>query len=133
MSPTRRVGASGRRSRSSSDPSGSSSSSRAQPRPSTPAVGLALPGRVTPDRLVFVVFMLASVTYDGLMVTPFWAEVRALASPVAQAFGDREELVLGTLGPLRGRAAAGAVPLGGRDGSLRRARRRGAGRLLSTR
>jgi hypothetical protein len=41
-----------------------------------PAVGLALPGRVTPDRLAFVVFMLASVTYDGLMVTPFWAGLR---------------------------------------------------------
>ncbi len=63
-----------------------------------PAVGLILPGRVTPDHLTFVVFMLASVTYDGLMVTPLWEEFRGLASPILRVFEDRAELVLGTLG-----------------------------------
>jgi len=43
-----------------------------------PAVGLSLAERVTPDRLVFVVFMLASVTYDSLLGTPPWVELQRL-------------------------------------------------------
>ena len=45
-----------------------------------PAVGLSLAERVTPDRLVFVVFLLASVTYDSLLGTPPWVEVQRLTS-----------------------------------------------------
>jgi hypothetical protein len=44
------------------------------------AVGLSRPEPVTADRLVFVVFVLASVTYDGLMATPLWLQVRTLAA-----------------------------------------------------
>jgi hypothetical protein len=45
-----------------------------------PAVGLSLEERVTPDRLVFVVFVLASVTYDSLLGTPPWARLQYLTS-----------------------------------------------------
>jgi len=52
-----------------------------------PAVGLSRPEPVTADRLAFVVFALAIVTYDGLMATPFWLGVRTLAAPVVQTLG----------------------------------------------
>jgi len=52
-----------------------------------PAVGLSRPEPVTADRLVFVVFVLALVTYDGLMATPLWLQVRTLAAPVVQVLG----------------------------------------------
>src|SRR5215211_3257850 len=51
------------------------------------AVGLSRPESVTADRLVFVVFVLAIVTYDGLMATPLWLQVRTLAAPVVQVLG----------------------------------------------
>ena len=63
-----------------------------------PAIGLALPGRVTVSRMAFVIFMLASVTYDGLSATPLWSQVGALAAPIIQGFGNLERLMLGTLG-----------------------------------
>jgi len=52
-----------------------------------PAVGLSRPEPVTADRLAFVVFVLAIVTYDGLMATPLWLQVRTLAAPVVQVLG----------------------------------------------
>ena len=52
-----------------------------------PAVGLSRPEAVTADRLAFVVFMLAIVTYDGLMATPLWFRVRTLATPVVEVLG----------------------------------------------
>src|SRR5829696_4709192 len=45
-----------------------------------PAVGLSFAERVTPDRLVFVVFLLASVTYDSLLGTPPWVRLEYLTS-----------------------------------------------------
>ena len=38
------------------------------------AVGLSQGGRVTVSRLVFVIMMLSSVTFDGFKATPRWAE-----------------------------------------------------------
>ena len=52
-----------------------------------PAVGLSRPETVTADRLVFVVFVLAIVTYDGLMATPLWLGVRTFAAPVVGVLG----------------------------------------------
>jgi hypothetical protein len=43
-----------------------------------PAVGLGLPEQVTLDRLVFVIFILASVTFDSLLGTPPWVELQTL-------------------------------------------------------
>jgi hypothetical protein len=51
------------------------------------AVGLSRPETVTADRLAFVIFVLASVTYDGLMATPLWLQVRTLAGSVTNALG----------------------------------------------
>jgi len=45
-----------------------------------PAVGLSLGERVSPDRLVLVVFLLASVTYDSLLGTPPWVRLEYLTS-----------------------------------------------------
>src|SRR5215203_900514 len=45
-----------------------------------PAVGLSFAERVTPERLVFVVFLLASVTYDSLLGTPPWVRLEYLTS-----------------------------------------------------
>jgi hypothetical protein len=52
-----------------------------------PAVGLSRPEPITADRLAFVVFVLAIVTYDGLMATPLWLQVRTLAAPLVEALG----------------------------------------------
>src|SRR5215204_5165118 len=45
-----------------------------------PAVGLSFAERVSPDRLVFVVFLLASVSYDSLLGTPPWVRLEYLTS-----------------------------------------------------
>src|SRR5215210_2459510 len=45
-----------------------------------PAVGLSVAERVTPDRLVFVVCLLASVTYDSLLGTPPWVRLEYLTA-----------------------------------------------------
>src|SRR5829696_10506524 len=37
-----------------------------------PAVGLACPERVAPGRVFFVILVLAGVSFDGLLETPFW-------------------------------------------------------------
>ena len=41
-----------------------------------PAVGLHSSGRVTPDVVVMVIFLLASVTFDGFSATPEWLRVQ---------------------------------------------------------
>jgi polyferredoxin len=63
-----------------------------------PAVGLTRSERVTPAGLAFIVFMLASVTYDGLSATSLWQDMQGSVAPVAG------ELAVGTLGLM-------AVPL----------------------
>jgi hypothetical protein len=45
-----------------------------------PAIGLALGERVTPARMVFVIVVLASVTYDSLLETSPWTNLVRLAS-----------------------------------------------------
>lgn len=57
-----------------------------------PAVGLTRSERVTPAGLAFVVFMLASVTFDGLSATPLWRAIERSVTPVVG------ELAAGTLG-----------------------------------
>jgi hypothetical protein len=51
------------------------------------AVGLSRPEPVTADRLVFIIFVLASVTYDGLIATPAWLGVQTLAGPILNMLG----------------------------------------------
>jgi polyferredoxin len=52
-----------------------------------PAVGLGRPEEPMAGLLAFVVFMLSAVTYDGLMVTPLWAEVQKLPIPALNTVG----------------------------------------------
>ncbi|MBA2362857.1 MAG: hypothetical protein H0V86_04945 [Chloroflexia bacterium] len=64
------------------------------------AVGLVRGEAITADRLAFVLFMLASVTVDGLQVTSAWLHVEALAFPATQAVGRWGYPMLQTLGLL---------------------------------
>jgi hypothetical protein len=51
-----------------------------------PAVGLALPEKVTSGRAAFVIVVLAGVTFDGLLETPLWLEI-VRVTPVTQTLG----------------------------------------------
>jgi hypothetical protein len=42
------------------------------------AVGLSFAEWATPDRLVFIIFVLASVTFDSLLATPLWVTLHSL-------------------------------------------------------
>ena len=50
------------------------------------AVGLCRLDPPAPDRMVFVVLVLAGVTYDGLLATPLWLELVRL-TPISQTTG----------------------------------------------
>ncbi len=69
-----------------------------------PAVGLLRPEGTSVARVAFVVFMLASVTYDGLLATPVWVSLIFSLQSIAGSFGALSSLFYGTLGLL-------AVPL----------------------
>ncbi|MDP9380687.1 MAG: hypothetical protein M3Q29_11175 [Chloroflexota bacterium] len=64
------------------------------------AAGLIRSETLGADRLSFVVFMLSSVTVDGLFETSVWARVFTLATPVIARTGDAGYRVLQTLGLL---------------------------------
>jgi len=51
-----------------------------------PAVGLGLPEKALPGVAVFVIVVLAGVTFDGLLETPLWLEIVRL-TPVTQTLG----------------------------------------------
>src|SRR5262249_48927326 len=51
------------------------------------AVGLLLPERITFDRLTFIMLMLASVTFDGLVLTPVWVTISTVTLPLTQPLG----------------------------------------------
>ncbi|CAA9488050.1 MAG: Serine phosphatase RsbU, regulator of sigma subunit [uncultured Rubrobacteraceae bacterium] len=63
-----------------------------------PAVGLLRPGGTSAGMLAFVVFMLAGVTYDGLLATPLWLSAMFLLQSVTGSFGVPGTLLYGTLG-----------------------------------
>lgn len=63
-----------------------------------PAVGLLRPGAPPPGETAFVVFMLASVTYDGLLATPFWVGAMFFLQSTAGSFGVPGTLLFGTAG-----------------------------------
>lgn len=64
-----------------------------------PAVGL-LGAEPSVGRLAFVVFMLASVTYDGLLATPLWSSLGFYLSSTIGSFGVLSSVFYGTLGLL---------------------------------
>lgn len=63
-----------------------------------PAVGLLRSGGRSPGRLAFVVFMLASVTFDGLLATPLWVSRMFFFQSLTGSFGMLGTLFYGTLG-----------------------------------
>ena len=63
-----------------------------------PVVGLLRSGGTSVGRLAFVVFMLASVTYDGLLATPLWISGMFFLQSVTGSFGVLASLFYGTLG-----------------------------------
>lgn len=63
-------------------------------------IGLLRDEEVGLDRLAFVVFMLASVTFDGLVVTAFWAQVQTILYPALGWLGRYEYFLVQTLGVL---------------------------------
>ena len=63
-----------------------------------PAVGLSRPERGKPGLLAFIMFMLASVTYDGLSATPLWEKVKTFSARVTSMPGGSADLVLGSVG-----------------------------------
>ncbi|MGH3147113.1 MAG: hypothetical protein ACRDTR_15055 [Rubrobacter sp.] len=63
-----------------------------------PVVGLLRSGGTSAGRLAFVVFMLASVTYDGLLATPLWVSGMFFLQSVTGSFGVLSSLFYGTLG-----------------------------------
>jgi hypothetical protein len=69
-----------------------------------PVVGLLRPGTGSAGMLASVVFMLASVTFDGLLATPLWVSAMFLLQSLTGSFGVLSTLLYGTLGA-RGRPA----------------------------
>ena len=69
-----------------------------------PAVGLLSSEGTSVARVAFIVFMLSSVTYDGLLATPVWVSLIFSLQSIAGSFGALSSLFYGTLGLL-------AVPL----------------------
>lgn len=62
------------------------------------AVGLLRAEPSTFDRRVFVVFLLSSVTFDGLVVTPFWDGLRGSVQPALSGLGTLGDFGFQTLG-----------------------------------
>ena len=63
-----------------------------------PAVRLLRSDKTSAGLLAFVVFMLASVTYDGLMATPLWVSGMFFLQSLTGSFGVLGSLFYGTLG-----------------------------------
>lgn len=63
-----------------------------------PGVGLLDPGGLSAGRLAFVVFVLAGVTYDGLLATPQWVSLVYSLSAATGSFGAVGGFAFATLG-----------------------------------
>lgn len=63
-----------------------------------PAVGLLRSEGTPAGGVVFVIFMLAGVTFDGLLATPLWVSGLFLFQSVLGSFGVLGSLLYGTLG-----------------------------------
>ena len=65
-----------------------------------PAVGLLFTGKTSVGMCAFVIFMLAGVTYDGLLATPLWLSTMFTFQSLVGSFGVASSLLYGTLGLL---------------------------------
>jgi hypothetical protein len=64
------------------------------------AVGLVRNKGVSVSEMVFVLLLLATVTFDGFLATPVWAEIRTALLGFLPDLGDARRLVTRTLGLL---------------------------------
>jgi hypothetical protein len=65
-----------------------------------PGVGLVDDEKVSPSLSVFVVVMLSTVTFDGLMATPLWQRVESALYVALPVFGDSRLAIINTAGLL---------------------------------
>jgi hypothetical protein len=65
-----------------------------------PGVGLLDDENVSPSLSVFVVVMLSTVTFDGLMATPLWQRVESALYVALPGFGDSRLAIITTVGLL---------------------------------
>jgi hypothetical protein len=66
----------------------------------TPGVGLIDNENISPSLSVFVVVMLSTVTFDGLMATPLWQRVESALYVALPVFGDSRLAIINTVGLL---------------------------------
>ena len=65
-----------------------------------PGVGLLHTETISQSLMVFVIVMLSTVTFDGLMGTPFWQRIENALYLVLPALGDSRLAIINTLGLL---------------------------------
>jgi hypothetical protein len=65
-----------------------------------PGVGLVDNENISPSLSVFVVVMLSTVTFDGLMATPLWQRVESALYVALPVFGNSRLAVINTVGLL---------------------------------
>jgi hypothetical protein len=65
-----------------------------------PAVGLLHTKNVTSSLVGFIIVMLSTVTFDGLMATPFWQHIENVLYASLPVFGDSRLTLISTLGLL---------------------------------
>ncbi len=77
-----------------------------------PAAGLLASSPVSASAAVFIIIMLASVTFDGVRETPLWADLLARASPPGEPVTDTVWAASATAGLLLGPCIFALVILG---------------------
>jgi hypothetical protein len=65
-----------------------------------PGVGLLDTENISQSLMVFVIVMLSTVTFDGLMATPFWQRIENALYVALPALGDSRLAMINTLGLL---------------------------------
>ena len=65
-----------------------------------PGAGLLHTENMSPSLMVFVIVMLSTVTFDGLMATPFWQRIENALYVALPALGDSRLEIINTLGLL---------------------------------
>ena len=65
-----------------------------------PGVGLLHTENISQSLMVFVIVMLSTVTFDGLMATPFWQRIENALYVALPALGDSRLAIINTLGLL---------------------------------
>jgi len=65
-----------------------------------PGVGLVDNENISPSLSVFVVVMLSTVTFDGLMATPLWQRVESALYVALPVFGDSRLAIINSVGLL---------------------------------